>query len=129
MKSLLINLILAIFLISCAIKPKYADLSCQEIRKKQNDLTISIEKIKNGKHYIRARIITSTILPFVGCLADPLSFMVDIARGYNPTEVPEIEIMKEKYNDLGKAAKWKHCSKEVDYEIITDKSHTMHFPH
>ena len=129
MKSLLMSLMLCTFLISCAGAPKYRNLSCQDIREMQKDLTNSIEKVKNGKHYVRTRILLSTVgLPFL-CLTEPIGLIIGTAAGYNPTEDPTVLGFQEKYNQLERAAKWKKCPKECKYEVITNKSHTSHLPH
>jgi hypothetical protein len=41
----------------------------------------------------------------------------------------EIDNLKIELRMIKTVAKQKHCPKEINYEIITDKSHTMHLLH
>ena len=138
MKSLLINLIIAIFLISCAsIGPGpngYDYLSCDELKREQIKNEKEIKAIKESDEYKKetANEIKATALMIPLCI---LFYNICISKAdevHPSAAFPQhasIDGLKKDTKLLKEAAERKHCPKEIDYEVITDKSHTMHFPH
>lgn len=131
------------FLTSCATYPKtyqnekqyhdeFVNKSCDWIKEKQITDKKQINIIERGEKYtkgdIKALAICEIIAvpfaivfpPFIGiCMASPSD-----PRLYEYEDNLKIELRM-----LKKVAKEKHCPQEINYEIITDSSHAMHFPH
>ena len=85
MKSLLISLILAIFLISCASSntymKKYEDYSCEQIQKESDN---TLNELKHDKSYLGDKVLDGVIITFC---------FLSMAGGVAPPGVPTTNIV------------------------------------
>ena len=139
MKSLLINLILCTFLISCATYPKtyvsekqyydeYVNKSCWWIKQKQITDKGQLEAITETPQHKKAVATEIMVMPLI--ILNPLIFF-DATSNRSGGDDTYLEIcnLKIELRMLDKIAKEKNCPREINYEIITDKSHSSHLPH
>ena len=141
MKPLLISLILCTFLISCAAKypqgysseKQYHDMftgrSCESLRLTEIKDQAQIYNVKRSKRR-RKELIAHTLAAII-----IIPFMLAPVPGDRPNidlttdtgaKIDSLEIELRMINIV---AKEKNCPKEINYEIITDKSHNSHLPH
>ena len=140
MKLLLINLIVAIFLISCATyskgyKKNYHDelitYACDDLRMIEIDDLARLITLRNSRLYRNCIIISAIYYPVA------IAFLLAPAPGSRPDlfsdnvciVTGEIDNMKMELKIIKKVTKEKNCPKEINYEIISDKSHSSHLPH
>ena len=113
MKSLLINLIVAIFLISCAptIRP-YKNKDCSYILKRKAELKEEIKQIKATSKYKKE---TKEIVMTAPVLIPLLLWMPFLEGLFEDTtsEHHKVQYIEREYDDLKNEDKYfKHCSKD-----------------
>ena len=119
MKTLAINLIVVIFLISCSAPLKYNKLSCDEIKQKQTAAEKEIKRLKGIPEYkaeAKAKIREAAILSPICIIMLPMC----ISGGLPSSDYDiyplhtSVDKLKTDLNALKKASK--NCPKEIDYK-------------
>lgn len=143
MKVKIIFILAVTLLTSCATYPRtydsekqyhdeYVDKSCYWIRKQQIKDNKQIKTIRKSKEYksdVRG-IIILTIITAPFALAQPFFPGEVVGDAADKSETfHSIDNLKIELRMLTKIANEKYCPEKCDHEIITDKSHSMHFPH
>ena len=113
MKSLLINLIVAIFLISCAptIRP-YKEKNCSYILRRQAAIQEEVKQLKATEKYkkeTRQLILFSPIIIPLLILLPPGEWA---SRGNYNSIHERVQNLEDEYENLQRESKYKHCSKE-----------------
>ena len=147
MKPLLISLILCTFLISCATYPKgyvsekqYHDeltvYTCNDLRMIEIEDLANLETLRNSKLYkknLALKPIKGAIYAiFAAILLAPVpgdrpNLFKTLPHVSNIDD--EIDNIKIELRMVRILSKEKNCPKEYNYEIISNKSHSSHFPH